>query len=208
MLYSIVVKLAIDNHDTAVREIKPKNRRIMVKKERKENRISSSGLLLFCGFIYVFLSHFVANLVQWVGLYLRFFIKKWQCLGFCVGRWRSWWWCRGQQMAAMAEASATREFLCAMQITCRFAQEWMQYVLFGLYQSTTLFSLPFPSQGSSCHSGKNWNNIISFHHHTFSINPFLSFFLLSISFFETSLNLTPPLSLSGFYYLFWFHFFS
>lgn len=88
------------------------------------------------------------DLVLWFFFYwlndLCFFL-------FWIGCWRSW---RGrQQVAAMAETSAKREFLRSMQVTCWFPQERMQYVLLGLYEWCSLLSLSRISQRSPCYSG-------------------------------------------------------
>ncbi|GFZ15452.1 PLATZ transcription factor family protein [Actinidia rufa] len=50
-------------------------------------------------------------------------------------------------------ASFARELLRSMQITRRFAQERMQYVLLGLYERCSLFSLSELPQGPPCHTG-------------------------------------------------------
>lgn len=68
-----------------------------------------------------------------------------------IGCWRSWW--GRQQVAAMAEASAQRELLWSLQVPCRFSQEWMQYVLLGLCEWSSLLSLPCLPQGPPRHSG-------------------------------------------------------
>ena len=56
-------------------------------------------------------------------------------------------------MAAMAEASAEGAVLRAMQIPRGFAQERMQYVLFGLYEWRSLLSLLVSSPRPSRYSG-------------------------------------------------------
>lgn len=70
---------------------------------------------------------------------------------FFEGCWRSWWW--GKQVATMVETSAERAFLCSMQVACWFTQEWVQYVLFGLYEWCSLLTLSQLPQRSSCYSG-------------------------------------------------------
>ena len=55
----------------------------------------------------------------------------------------------------MAEASAERELLRAMQTPRRLTQERMQYVLFGLHERGSLLSLPQLPQRPPCHSGPN-----------------------------------------------------
>ena len=71
---------------------------------------------------------------------------------FWTGCWWAWRWGL-QQMAAMVETSSSWEVLCSMPISRWFSQEWMQYVLSGLYEWGSLFHLPRSSSRPSRDSG-------------------------------------------------------
>ena len=97
------------------------------------------------GFCPFFMIAFLCWFIEF-GLMLAFLFSR-----NPTGCWGSWW--GRQQVAAMVETSAEGELLCSMQVACWLSQERMQYVLLGLHEWSSLFSLSGLSQGSSCYSG-------------------------------------------------------